>query len=169
MSFTNLNDRHDLDTSENQKSINIPLFWKEWLKEFYLTVKDNIVWKNISFNQNITGSRHGKSAVIIEPRCHELLKYVIYNVMWFLIQTPIRDDSRDVLGSSDTGYQTRSGWSLTIFCGQKNVQYVKEELSDLLNSTPKGFINIVMMSVDNLTEEMYNNLLTNKMFYEFKR
>jgi hypothetical protein len=90
---------------------------------------ENKIWK-IKKNQP-------RAAVIIEPRSDELLELVLMNFMYFL-----EDD-----------------WSLYIFHGTKNENYVKNITKNM------GDIYYVNLNVDNLTVYSYNRLLTSNNFY----
>ena len=78
-----------------------PDFWVNWLKRFYEKVKDTDI--KIPKNGN-------KTAVIVEPRKHPLLKYVIFNFMYFLAS---------------------KGWCLHIFCGTQNYDFVTDITKEL--------------------------------------
>jgi hypothetical protein len=78
------------------------------------------------------------AAVIVEPRNHPHLEYVIRNTMHFLDQ----------------------GWALHIFCGQKN----QETVRDIASRLP-GHVHVHKMNSDNLTLHDYNLLLTSKDFW----
>ena len=52
------------------------------------------------------------------------------------------------------------GWGLHIVCGTDNHEFVKESLKDLNQFTTQ------VIPFDNLTEQLYNALLTNPGFYE---
>jgi hypothetical protein len=105
-----------------------PLYWTKWFNKFYDKVKNDTKFNSIPITSN-------KAAVIIEPRKHPLLKQVIYNFMYLL----------------------PSDWSLHIFCGSDNYDFVKESI--LFNC------NIHTLPQSNLTEQDYNNLLTSSSFY----
>lgn len=77
------------------------------------------------------------AAVIVEPRQDELLDLVINNFMYFL----------------------QKDWSLYIFHGTKNEEYVKEITKNM------GDIYLINLKVENLTPEKYNQLLTSEEFY----
>ena len=110
---------------------NIPDFWIKWLESFYNKVCTNKI--KIPKNSD-------KVAVIIEPRKHPLLKYVIYNFMYFL---------------------ANKGWSLHIFCGTDNVEFVSDITKEF-----NGYIHLTILPYSNLNEQMYNVLLTNSGFYK---
>jgi hypothetical protein len=108
-----------------------PDFWENWLKKFYEKVKDT----NIKIPKN-----PNKVAVIIEPRKHPLLKYVIFNFMYFLAP---------------------KGFGLHIFCGNQNYDFITDITKEL-----KGYVHITKLPYENLTEQMYNGLLTTSGIYE---
>lgn len=108
-----------------------PDFWVKFLESFYNKIKD----------QKITIPKNSdKIAVIIEPRKHPLLKYVIYNFMYFL---------------------ARKGWGLHIFCGTDNIDFVSDITKEF-----NGYIHLSILPYSNLNEQMYNCLLTNSGFYK---
>jgi hypothetical protein len=71
-----------------------------------------------------------KFAVILEPRRHPHLEYVMRNMMFFL----------------------GSGWGLQVFTSRTNGGYVREIVQDW------GHVNIVSMNKDNLTGLEYNRI-----------
>jgi hypothetical protein len=81
------------------------------------------------------------TAVIVEPRKHKALKFVLHNFL-----TNLSDD-----------------WSIIIFHGTENMEYVK----DILTSLPDhvGRVTLVNLNVSNLTREEYSRLLTTKEFH----
>ncbi|CAL8461197.1 g728 [Coccomyxa elongata] len=78
-----------------------------------------------------------KSAVIVEPRRHELLEPVIRNVMHFLSQD----------------------WNLTVICGSDNEEWIKTRL-------PEWKVRYVNLGVENLTPNLHNRLLQQSAFWE---
>jgi len=79
------------------------------------------------------------SVAIVEPREHELLPYVLYNMA-------------HIYGGTDV--------SLYIFHGNKNIDYLNDIIKDWKN------VQLVNLNVDNLTINDYNVLLTSKSFYD---
>lgn len=109
---------------------NIPSYWTEWLETFYNRVK----------NHKIILPKHtDKMAVIVEPRNHPLLKYVIYNFMKLL---------------------SPYGWGLHIFCSKANIELVKEIVKQLATN-----VYVTILDCDNLDEAQYNSLMTCTKFY----
>ena len=113
----------------------MPNYWCKWLELFYNKVKN---MKTIYMTSDINNFK--KTAVIIEPRKHPLLKYVLYNFMYFL---------------------SPKGWKFQIFCGTDNKEWLEEELQEL-----KDEISIYQLPYSNLNEVMYNILLTNSGFWK---
>ena len=68
--------------------MSIPEFWSNWLHLFYDKVKHKITSEIIKdcTDPETNNSSIKKTAVIIEPRKHPLLKYVLANFMYFLVQ-----------------------------------------------------------------------------------
>lgn len=86
------------------------------------------------------------SAVIIEPREHAALEFVINNVTEFI--------SREF---------KQNEWILQIFYGILNEKFVKNIAIKLLN---KGFnIKLINLGVTNLTIDTYNLIFTDKFFW----
>lgn len=83
-------------------------------------------------------------AVIVEPRKHKALSYVLKNAVENL------DDN----------------WEIIILHGNQNEQYVIDILDDKLKED-KHRIMMHNLNVDNLTIEEYNDLLTSKKFYDY--
>jgi hypothetical protein len=79
------------------------------------------------------------SVAIIEPRCHELLAGVLYNMA-------------DIYGGQDV--------SLYIFHGEKNESYVNKIIDQWTG------VNLINLHVDNLALYEYNDLLVTIKFWE---
>jgi len=110
----------------------IPTYWFNWLNRFYKQVKDDPIFKQIKRETN-------KKCVLIEPRKHPLLKFVVYNFMWLLAP---------------------KGYGLHIFCGTENRDFVEDICKDM------NEVSFYTLPYDNLSEPLYNMLLTNPQFYE---
>jgi hypothetical protein len=78
------------------------------------------------------------AAVIVEPRKHPHLEYIIRNTLYFL----------------------EAGWALHIFCGTQNEDYVRDIASRL-----PGHVHVHKLEKDNLSLGDYNLLLTSKDFW----
>ena len=78
-----------------------------------------------------------KSAVIVEPRRHELLEPVIRNVMHFLPED----------------------WNLTVICGSDNEEWIRARL-------PGWKVRYMNLGVENLTPELHNRLLQQPSFWK---
>lgn len=132
--------------------MSIPEFWSKWLHLFYDKVKDNLPLSHQSDESSNSGSSvpASKTAVIIEPRKHPLMKYVLANFMYFLIP---------------------KGWKFQIFCGTDNRDWLesqipwKEQYSGSRAPEP-DIIEITQLPYNNLNEIMYNILLTNSGFWK---
>jgi hypothetical protein len=81
------------------------------------------------------------TAVIVEPRKHKALAFVLHNFF-----THLSDD-----------------WSFIIFHGTGNIEYIK----DILASLPEyaGRVTLINLNVPNLTREEYSRLLTTREFH----
>jgi GR25 family glycosyltransferase involved in LPS biosynthesis len=93
--------------------------------------------EKILFNEKYT-------AVIIEPRQHKALSFVLKNIALNL----------------------SNEWNIIIFHGNKNQEYVNEIIDQELKDD-KNRIKLVNLYVDNLTSIEYNCLLTNISFYDY--
>lgn len=82
------------------------------------------------------------TAVIVEPRKHPALGFVLQNFLHHL---------------SDQ-------WKILIFHGIQNKEFVQDILSNL--SDPSRILPPIELGIDNLTAEQYNRLLTSKAFYQ---
>lgn len=101
----------------------------------YLISQCNII-KNSDF-KIINKESNINTAVIVEPRKHELLESIIYNVMFLL----------------------KKDWNLHIFCGLNNAEFVSKLFE-------KHKIYITILQIDNLTPESYSLLFQNTSFWE---
>uniref|UniRef100_A0A6C0B8W0 DUF5672 domain-containing protein n=1 Tax=viral metagenome TaxID=1070528 RepID=A0A6C0B8W0_9ZZZZ len=85
------------------------------------------------------------SAVIVEPRIHKALLFVLKNFLENL----------------------SNEWNIIIFHGNLNKRYIKSLIDNKL-SQYKGRISLVNLNIDNLTREEYSRLfVSNKNFYRF--
>ena len=97
-----------------------------------------------NFENNINNERY--SAVIVEPRIHNALEYVLINFMENL---------------SDN-------WDFIIFHSNLNKDYILKILnSNIILKENINRIKLINLNVDNLTIQNYNNLLVSKDFYKF--
>jgi len=83
------------------------------------------------------------TAVIVEPRKHKALKYVLNNFMENL-------DER---------------WNFIIFHGNKNEEFVNDIINSDLTKY-KNKIHLINLNIDNLNIDEYSKLLKSKSFYE---
>jgi len=107
-----------------------PDYWIIWFEKFYNKTK------HIKFHY-YNNFRSSKAAVLIEPRNHPMIKYVIYNFMYLLAP---------------------QGWSLHVFCSIDNYEMIND-IRKVLN------LHIHILHTNNLTEPEYNKLLTSEKFY----
>jgi hypothetical protein len=93
--------------------------------------------------EGFSGVEEKKTAIIVEPREHKALKFVLHN---FLENLP-------------------DNWSIIIMHGNKNEKYVKDIIENDLDSF-KDRITTVNLFVNNLTLNEYNELLKSRKFYD---
>lgn len=93
----------------------------------------------MNMNMNIENNIFKYTAIIVEPRKHKALEFVINNVCECL---------------SDE-------WKIILFHGKSNDEYAIE-ISDRLNILFKNRISLVNLYVDNLNQDTYSKLLANK-------
>ena len=82
------------------------------------------------------------TAIIIEPREHKALEFVVKNAFENL--------------SND--------WNIIIFHGNKNIQYVNNIVNNILDNTSR--IKTHNLNIDNLSRSDYSRLLMKKDFYD---
>ena len=103
-----------------------------------------ILNKNIDFFSNNNKINEEKyTAVIVEPREHKALEFVLNNFIENLSEN----------------------WNFIIFHGNKNIDYVLNILKSPLLSKNIDRIRLINLNIDNLTIRDYNNLLVSKDFY----
>ncbi len=102
-----------------------------------------LIFKNTIINKQIEGMSNQFTAVIVEPREHKALEYVLENFAKNLDKN----------------------WSILIMHGKTNERYVKDILHKKLGKY-KGRISLYNMQVENLSIEDYNDLLTSHKFYQ---
>ena len=107
--------------------------WLDFIEKSYPII-ENVSQKVLPLSENCTDN----IAVIIEPRKHKNLEYVIKNVMYFLPENT---------------------WGMQIFCGNINYDYVL----DICGNYPN--IEIVKMDVKNLTNWDYSYLKKSVTFW----
>ena len=98
---------------------------------------------SILYNQTETFSSQKYTAVIIEPRKHKALSFVLQNFL-----NNLSDE-----------------WNIIIMHGNQNKKYVNDIIQNDL-STFKKRISTVNLGIDNLSIEDYNQLLKKKEFYD---
>ena len=87
------------------------------------------------------------TAIIIEPRKHKALEFVLNNVLYCL----------------------PSEWKIVFFHGLNNFQYSKN-ITNKLNAIYNDRIQLVQLEVDNLNQKTYSELLSRKsLIYEIKK
>jgi hypothetical protein len=84
------------------------------------------------------------TAIIVEPRKHRALSYVLTNIL-----TNLSDD-----------------WNVVVCHGTENVEFINDIISTNLDKF-KYRITLHNLGVENLTLEKYNKLLTTKSFYDY--
>jgi hypothetical protein len=85
------------------------------------------------------------TAIIIEPRKHKALSFVLNNFL-----TNLSDD-----------------WSIIIFHGNANVDYVKNIVENLEQKHKNRILNLINLNVDNLTHHVYSQIFMTEGFYNF--
>jgi hypothetical protein len=101
-----------------------------------------LLYKKIYFYENYT-SNEKHTAVIIEPRKHKALSFVLKNFLENLSEN----------------------WNIIIMHGEKNVDYVNHIINTELMQY-KSRIQLQNLHVDNLTIDDYNKLLMSEEFYQ---
>jgi hypothetical protein len=84
------------------------------------------------------------TAIIVEPRKHLALEFVLTNVL-----TNLSDE-----------------WNVIVCCGNKNSEFVLDIVSNKLPSHFVKRVTCIKMNVDNLTKKQYSHLLVQSWFYE---
>jgi hypothetical protein len=84
------------------------------------------------------------TAIIIEPRKHKALLYVLNNFLNNL----------------------SNEWSIIIFHGNNNIEYINECLLQIEENLRSRIIKLVNLNVDNLNATTYSNLFMSESFYE---
>jgi hypothetical protein len=83
------------------------------------------------------------TAVIVEPRKHPALCFVLNNVLTNLSEE----------------------WNLVIYHGNQNIDYLKDIIQTKLSQF-RNRITCIKMNIDNLTRDQYSSLLVQPSFYE---
>ena len=89
-------------------------------------------------------NKYKYTAIIIEPRQHRALHFVLNNFLENL----------------------SSNWSIILFHGNKNIDYVNNIIDNQLTQY-KQRISLVNLNVDNLTDYEYSDILKNKDIYDY--
>lgn len=95
------------------------------------------------YKEGFTSTNNSYTAVIIEPREHPALEFVLKNFL----------------------HNLNKDWRFIIFHGNKNEKYVNNIIDTQL-SKYKERITLKSLNVDNLTITEYNKLLVSKEFYK---
>ena len=96
------------------------------------------------YSSNVEGFSEKRTAIIVEPRKHKALSFVLDNFASNL------DES----------------WDIVILHGTQNKSFVEKIVNTTLKKN-KHRITLHNLNVENLTLEDYNNLLTSKDFYSY--
>jgi hypothetical protein len=99
--------------------------------------------KNKKVSKKYKGGNSSYTAIIIEPRKHKALSFVLKNILENL----------------------NSEWNIIIFHGNLNKDYVENIINTQLQQYKKR-ISLKSLEKDNLSIEDYNTLLKTKKFYE---
>jgi len=127
--MTNINTTTMINLTTEQRSDII----YDILENFIL--KNNLI-ENQSIKNNI---KNNKVAVIIEPRKHKFLEYIIRNVMYFCANK-------------------NNDWNLHVVTCQETSDWLKTKL-------PNWDYKISLLPTYNLTQQQYNDLLLSKDFW----
>ena len=92
---------------------------------------------------NMNNIHYKYTAIIIEPREHRALDFVLNNFLENL----------------------STEWSIIIFHGNKNKDFILNIVSNLNNEYKKRIINLIDLEVDNLNSETYSDILKSINFY----
>lgn len=107
---------------------------------FFLCYYKNIYYKNKEYFKNTE-----YTAIIVEPREHKALHFVLENFVENL----------------------SNNWNIIIFHGNKNLNYINNIIrSSRILTNNLNRIKLISLNVDNLTIKEYNNLLISKDFYK---
>ena len=82
------------------------------------------------------------TAVIVEPRRHPALSFVLKNMVTLL----------------------PDGWKILVFHGNTNGEFVRDIIDDMEH--PSRFLKPIVLDVDNLTIAQYNAMLMSSAFYK---
>lgn len=83
------------------------------------------------------------TAIIVEPRKHAALSYVLNNIL-----TNLSDD-----------------WNIVVCHGTRNLEYIQHIIKYELKGSPR--ISLVNLGLDNMNIAQYNELLTSAAFHEY--
>jgi len=97
---------------------------------------------SISNNQIQEGFETKYTAIIVEPREHPALEFVLNN-----FNNNLNDE-----------------WQFIIFHGNKNINYVQDIMKRVFKDDKR--VSMVNLNVDNLTIDDYNKLFYSKQFYD---
>jgi len=152
--WKNINSIKTIETFNNSKNyknyliiilILIILFLiKNYIKKINLLISIIVIifLINYLFNNENFSNNQKYTAVIIEPRKHKALSFVLKNFTQFL-------DNR---------------WNFIIFHGNQNEDFIKNIINTELYNH-KNRIKLINLNVDNLSIHDYNTLLYDKTFY----
>ena len=107
---------------------------------FYINKNKNY---NKNYNKNINNEKY--TAIIIEPRKHKALQFVLENFIENL----------------------SNEWNIIIFHGNQNINFINNILNNISSSLKnhKDRISLINLRIDNLTINEYNKLLFSKELY----
>jgi hypothetical protein len=85
------------------------------------------------------------TALIIEPRKHKALEFVLNNFL----------------------YNLSNDWQIIIFHGNNNIEYIKNIFNKLDIIYPNRITNLINLNIDNLHFTQYNNLFFSETLYSY--
>jgi len=109
--------------------------------EFLYNVLEKFIINNNLFETQVVNNNpnNNKVAVIIEPRKHKFFEYVLRNIMYFCLKK-------------------NNDWNLQIVTCQETSDWLKEKF-------PNWNYKTIILPVNNLNQDQYNNLLLSKDFW----
>lgn len=97
-----------------------------------------------NYNSYNNSNNNTKIAIIVEPRCLDILEPIIRNVNYFLNQHP--------------DLKEKNTWNIRVYHGVSNFEFIKNKL-------PNFNISYVNLGVDNITADEHNLLLRSSIFW----
>lgn len=135
-------DLYFLGIKKDKNNLTLVKELTEYSSPYVINTTDKIINYGSTFH---TDKIYKYTAIIVEPRCHAALSFVLKNFF-----ENLSDD-----------------WGFVICHGCNNKYFLENIINNELTMYKNKVVKLVNLNIDNLDSTRYNELLKNKSFYDF--